>query len=47
MTFFAKLKVFFIQRKYQNKNYGIMKLEGPLGVIQLNPLTIQIELLMP
>lgn len=42
--FYAKLKIFFIQRKYQeqNKEKGIIKLEEPLVTTYFNPLLIQI-----
>lgn len=43
--FYAKLKIFFIQRKYQEqkkKEKGIIKLEEPLVTPYFNPLLIQI-----
>lgn len=42
--FYAKLKIFFIQRKYQEqkKEKGIIKLEEPLVTTYFNPLLIQI-----
>lgn len=41
--FYAKLKIFFIQRKYQEqiKEKGIIKLEEPLVTTYFNSLLIQ------